>query len=595
MSRLEANLGALGRRFPELAAFVSGASADARLRIEPSRSGAPTASLGASSVHSRYDPVNEAARQAAAIPETASACVFYGFGLGYLPRAFLDSHPDSVALVVEPEVGFLRAAMESLDLSGLLGDDRLSFLIGGSPEALVQALDDMCAERPERLPLKAYQDAYAEYFSACDRAIKRYEAKRSINDATLRRFGGLWVRNLSRNLPWMGRAPGVSLLAGRLSGMPALVAAAGPSLDAVLPLLPRLRRSHVVIAVDTAARSVQRAGVDPDFCVVVDPQFWNVRHLDGFDSSRSILVSESAVHPAVLKRPWRSVYLCSSIFPLGAFVERRLGDLGKLGAGGSVATTAWDFARVCGASPIAMAGLDLGFPGRGTHSRDSYFEARALMRARRLSPVELDSFMAFRAADPFPAPDNSGGTVFTDRRMALYSWWFESKLARADSAPTLNLSPGGLAIAGMPYRPASSRLDGPDIRPRMDAVLEEIAGAAVDKDRDFRAAYRALLDALRGLRLTASIAAQDSEAAIGKLRAGRSVQDELGSLARMDAELLGNPAKDVISFLFPSLRSLYASRPESLEKALENGAAVYREAARQAEYHVDILDRWAGR
>jgi hypothetical protein len=217
------------------------------------------------------------------------------------------------------------------------------------------------------------------------------------------------------------------------------------------------------------------------------------------------------------------------------------------------------------------------------------------MRARRLSPVELDSFMAFRAADPYLAPDNSGGRVFTDRRMALYSWWFEARLARPDSAATLNLSPRGLAIAGMPHAPVEGFLGGPDIRPRLDPLLGELAAARVDKDQDFRAALRALLDALRSLKLTASLAAQDSEAAIGKLRSGKKVQDEMDRLSRMDAELLANPAKEVISFLFPALRTLYQGKPESLEKALENGATVYREAAKQAEYHLDILRRRAGK
>jgi hypothetical protein len=594
MSFLEANLSALGGRFPELAAFAAGKGADGRLVVEAAKSGAASASLGGMSLHSRYDPESEAERQAASIPESVSACVFYGFGLGYLPRAFLASHPESVAIVVEPEIGFLRAAMESVDLNALLKDERLSFLIGTSPEALIKALDDLGAEKPERLPLKAYQNAYPDYFEACDRALKRYEAKRLINDATLRRFGGLWVRNLSRNLAWMGRAPGISRLTGLFSGMPALVVAAGPSLDRILPRLPELALSHLIVAVDTAARSVQRSGVDPDFCVVVDPQFWNVRHLDGFDSSKSILISESAVHPAVLRRAWRAVYLCSSIFPLGSFIEKRLGDPGKLGAGGSVATSAWDFARICGASPVLMAGLDLGFPGRGTHSRDSYFEARALMRGCRLAPAELDSFMAFRAAEPYLAPDNSGAQVHTDRRMALYSWWFEAKLAQADSVPTRNLSARGLAISGMPYAPLESFLGLAELRPRIDKILGDIASARVQNGQGFKAAFHALLEALRSLKLTASLAAQDSETAIGKLKAGKNVREELDALSRRDAELLGNPAKEVISFLFPSVGSLYEGKPESLEKVLENGAKVYREAAKQAEYHLDILNGRAG-
>ena len=119
--------------------------------------------------------------------------------------------------------------------------------------------------------------------------------------------------------------------------------------------------------------------------------------------------------------------LISSLFPLGKYFESLVGEKGQLGAGGSVATTAWDLARFIGCKPIIMAGLDLGFPQNQTHCPETFFETLKLIESNRFHPASSATFKYQYSANPFWVKANNGDRTITDQRMQIYNWWFESQ------------------------------------------------------------------------------------------------------------------------------------------------------------------------
>ena len=216
-----------------------------------------------------------------------------------------------------------------------------------------------------------------------------------------------------------------------MEGIPTLLLAAGPTLDQVLPHLRELARRCLVIAVDTAVSPARRAGIEPDFAVVVDPQYWNARHLDRIPPGRTLLVSEASAHPFVFRHFRPPLFLCSSLFPLGRSFEALLGAFGSLGAGGSVSTSAWDLARLLGTSQVYAAGLDLGFPGGRTHCRASFFEELALALGSRLQPAEGVIFRYLTwGANPAPIPcERRRRRSSPTAGWPIYRTWFASQLA----------------------------------------------------------------------------------------------------------------------------------------------------------------------
>jgi len=380
------NMEALGARSPRLAAMVDAALP---LPLEPARArnGSATAMAAGAWLHSRYDPEAEGGKIAEeAVATGASLVVLLGLGLGYTARAALAA--GSPIAAVESDPAWLAALFRIVDLSDVVSDARFSLILCPGGLGLLDYLEEAAPKSIVVVENGATMAAFPDAAKAFREQVSRYRKKDEINAATLKRFGRLWVRNLSKNVREAASRPGLASLAGRFAGLPALVLAAGPSLDELEPVLKALAERMVIVCVDTALRSALRLGIEPDFVVVVDPQYWNARHLDRCASPGSVLIAEAAVWPSVLRFRARRTALCSSIYPLGRYVEDRMGPpKGELGAGGSVSTTAWDFARSLGCAPVYMAGLDLSFPGGRTHARASLFEQRALSAGSRLSPA----------------------------------------------------------------------------------------------------------------------------------------------------------------------------------------------------------------
>ncbi|MDR1373346.1 MAG: DUF115 domain-containing protein [Treponema sp.] len=439
--------------------------------------------------------------------------------------------------------------------------------------------------------------------------------------ATLRRFGKRWVRNLAVNLEAIRDLPGIAGLAGILGGRyPALLAAAGPSLDKIGPFLPALRERCLIVAVDTSLRFLLRAGVEPDFTVAVDPQFWNARHLDRVPAPGCCLIAESAVYPPVLRgyrRNSRTVpafkraLLCSSLFPLGRFIEDRLDPKGVLGAGGSVATTAWDFARLLGPASIWIAALDLAFPDYQTHFSGALFESRNLAEADRFCPAETRSARALRGGFPFRAPAADGGMVLTDRRLSLYSAWFENCFREYPAIPVFSLSSGGLAVTGLKTVSIEALLAFPRCRDGIDALLESafnrIETTFYDQEETerrearYRAALERLLEGLRLIRDRAAEAAGAAERGLRQFPPGQgggqdpSLEKLLKRLDQVNKTIAESEVKDAAGFLFPSLpeleKKLKTPPSEPLRRHLELSAALYRSLGEAAEYNLEALQK----
>jgi hypothetical protein len=187
----------------------------------------------------------------------------------------------------------------------------------------------------------------------------------------------------------------------------------------------------------------------------VDAQYWNSRHLDRAPTENTVLITESLAYPAVFERKWKAVYLYACSYPALRLEEEKIAKKTALGAGGSVATTAFDFARKLLAptastarqGEIRIAGLDLAFPGFRTHFHGALFEENAHTISNRLRPAETASFHALRDGGPFWAEAADEGRVLTDKRLSLYARWFERELAGA--ANVQSLSQHGLKIAGL--------------------------------------------------------------------------------------------------------------------------------------------------
>jgi hypothetical protein len=615
--------------------------------IRDAASGDPTMIVRGIHVHSNRDPRREGQR-AAEGAAGKGPLVILGFGLGYGAEAAAAKDPDRPLIVVERHIPVLRRALESRDLSRFLAPGKTVFVPGGSGEAVTAALglfrNRSPEERPALLKNRALTALNEGWYAAVEQRVSVQASRDDVNTATLRRFGKRWVRNLARNMEAIRDIPGISGLAGLAAApaengppgggpaasvtpavsamagtapIPVFLAAAGPGLDRTGPFLGEIAARCIVVAVDTSLRFLLKNGVSPDFVLVVDPQFWNSRHLDRTVAAGTCLIAESAVYPPVLRHPFRDRFLCGSLFPLGRFIEERVDPKGELGAGGSVATTAWDFARMLGTDTVWIAGLDLAFPGLKTHFRGAVFEEQAHAESQRRHPAETFSAKALRDGQPFRGRAAGGGQVLTDRRLSLYAAWFENRFRQFPRIRSRRIFAGGLEIRGLENGTVEELLALPERREetgrRLEAAVSRIRETYFDeKEREARnrrheEARNALLAGLETIRDTAAGGLRTAEralrdagygknpGAVSDIRRSPAEQEKvLKELDRINRNIVQNEVKDVAGFLFPPSRELEAdlpadSRDTPFRRHLEFSARLYNALQEAAEYHLGEL------
>jgi hypothetical protein len=572
-----------------------------RVRLEATPSGHPTATLDGIFLHSRYDPWRDAAVQVEKeIDPAATAVVILGFGLGYGTEAARARFPDLPLLVVEPNTEVFRAALSGRDLSLLLSDRSVFLHVGSTPETLAPLLESLPLAKPGFLRLRPALENDPAAYRAAEEVVRSWLLRRDININTLNRFGRLWVRNLARNMRSFLEYPGVASLEDVFKGIPALVVAGGPSLDSIRRRLLELSRHVLVIAVNTALKPCLEAGVEPDFTVVVDPQYWASRYLDWAPSTRGGLVVEPSANPRVFRRAHASYFLCSSLFPLGETLEAAVGEKGKLGAGGSVATSAWDLARLLGANPVYTAGLDLGFPGMRTHCRGVYAEDLWFCGSNRLAPLEGSSFRYLHDIGLFPVRSASGGLTPTDRRMLLYRWWFENQLKIRSDVRAFTLSPDSAAIQGMPLAVLEEVLALPMVRPEIAERMEKVRSARPDaatRERLARGLSAAVEQLGSQLERLQSLALQGLALSrmLGRIIAGRGDPSPcLRELDEVDNSILEVSARNIAGFLIQSIIhgiSGEGDRTTTPEEIVARSAAIYEGIAESAEWQKKLLSR----
>ena len=591
----EKNLSALEEIYPNIeVALLGTAVLGARLEIVDAKNGEPTAKQNGVFLHSRLDPEREAKRLIESV-EKAGCTVFFGLGLGYYVEEFSKAFPDRPAIVVEPDLATFRVALNTRDLADIFSSRHITLLLGIEPDALGKTLNYFPAESIAIVAPKSLVRLNEEYYTRLRGVVAAYTQRREINRNTLRRFGRRWIRNLVGNLHLLPRGRKLLSLENLFAGVPALVIAAGPSLDAVLEHLPEFYRRFIIVAVDTSLRAVLRTGVVPDFLVVVDPQYWNARHLDGCDTRRTILITESATYPAVFRKSYRAVFFGDSLFPLGTRLEEGLGPFGKLGAGGSVATSAWDVSRLLGCSPIVTAGLDLGFPGRSTHFKGGRFEQMQLNSAHRFFPAETGSYAMLNDADPYYEESNSGEPVLTDKRLIVYKWWFENQLKMHPDLHCLNLSAGGLKIGGMDYASPDELLAFPCLTEKekimADLVAQPPPGEVESRIGVMMSSIRRLKGELKGLHTLASAASDSARRMATATGEDRNILTR--ELEKLDNEFLSSSVKDVAGFLVQDLAQsiIQSPRSSSIQDVIAKSLQMYSELAESAAYHLQLLDK----
>lgn len=421
-------------------------------QIQLAKNGETTAKENNFFLHSAYNPKKEAENLLKAKQqeiENANAVVFESFGLCYAPIVAAEMFSQKTIILIEPDINHFLAAMLFVNLEKLFLHNSIIFAIGAPTNQAITLINQFGIENCVFFAISAQTLHAANYFAELSTLIERNREKEKINNATLEKFRKLWFRNSKRNISRSVVLESVNIYEKKAKNLPFVVLGAGPSLEKILPLLCELKNKVVTVCVDTALRACLRNNFEPDFIILTDPQYWAYMHIAGLKSPSSILIAENSVYPSVFKFKCKKIVCCKSQIPVGQFFEKFCGEQGYLGAGGSVASCAWSFAKLCGAKNVFLCGLDLSFPNKQTHIKGSTFEQKIYETSLKVNPAEKNGISMLFSGNVSVEKDFNGNSVLSDKRMKMFAWWFESNIASSPEIKTYTISPEGLKIPGV--------------------------------------------------------------------------------------------------------------------------------------------------
>ena len=442
--------------------------------LSQAKNGEMTASENGKLLHSSYNPSREAEGICQNISKNTNI-IFAGFGLGYHVIASAKAINQNVEfakekklIIIESDLLHFFGALSILDWEEVFKVENLILALACPIDQIIPLIEN----QKEIAVSGGLSDSFVfinqaftahdeNYFKLVQELIDRNKKKNDINAATFKKFSKLWLRNSIKNLAQIKTCRTVNDFLGNSdSRTDFILTAAGPSLGEILPHLKVLQKKYKIICVETALKALLGYGVEPDFIIITDPQYYAYKHIMGLKSPSSIMITPISVHPGVFRFKCKEILLCSDMIPVSSFFESRSSEFGNLGAGGSVASSAWTFAGLCGAKNIYLAGLDLSYPAKQTHIKGSSAEQTIIKTGTRLSTSDTLSYKIIYSANAEEGFDYEGNKVLTDSRMKMFAWWFESKTAGNPDIKTWSLSKKSMKIPGIEYKDVEEILRG---------------------------------------------------------------------------------------------------------------------------------------
>ncbi|MEW6236733.1 MAG: 6-hydroxymethylpterin diphosphokinase MptE-like protein [Candidatus Omnitrophota bacterium] len=335
-------------------------------------------------LHSAYDPMREAVRwvESIEIAEPTNA-VALGAGMGYHLLALHLRHSGNLRyiVVIERDPRLLRLAFSSINLTRIIAHPGTIWIAGEEPKKIPERLQetrtDMILHNCKILPHDPSLKCFADYYAQAREAILDALTYDEINLRTTFESQGRNQFNVYMNVPAVFRGYALKDCEGMLKGYPAIVSAAGPSLDNNIRLLHGIGDRAPLLIVDTAQNTFKKHGLRADMVAAADPTPLNFSHFEKIDSLGDAFL---AFHPEVNRQIPSKFLHHPYLLPLfdrdSTFLDFLFdvqNHYGVVTRAMNVGHIAFNLARHLGCAPIVLVGFDYAFPKHGgaTHAADA--------------------------------------------------------------------------------------------------------------------------------------------------------------------------------------------------------------------------------
>ncbi|MGB9711540.1 MAG: 6-hydroxymethylpterin diphosphokinase MptE-like protein [Dissulfurimicrobium hydrothermale] len=393
------------------------------------------------------DPMRDAAVHLQTVPPASTGvAVFIGMGLGYGPLIVLRERPHLAKIVIiEPSIDIFMTALMASDLTDLIFSKKVDMKVGviDLKSMEIELSRDVAVSDTHILRHTPSFCWKKGLYGQTDADVYTMLNKINTMGSTTIYFGELFFKNRLSNITMLPHLHNADVLKDLFKGRPALLVAAGPSLDLCLEDIRRARDRCVLITADAALNTLLGAGIVPDFVTSVDMQAINFEKLSDHICRPwpfALAVPPKAC-PMILKRfqaKYRFLTFEEDLPQL--WLTRLLGVRYFMPPMLSVAHLSLGLAIHMGADPMIFVGQDLAYtsPGGSDHARGTVFQGTGLPKGREILYID--------AVD--------GSKVPTDRAFLSMKTQFE-EIIRGHKGLFINATARGADIKGTTSMPLS--------------------------------------------------------------------------------------------------------------------------------------------
>lgn len=370
----------------------------------------------------------------------------FGIANGSYIRRLRERNKEMLILVYEPSYSIAQLDYDEIGIQDLIEDDNMIIVVGkDNCNGVYQILNSVVQYEAVRYIKFLISPNYEHIFGNELKEIKDIylEAMTRVvfNRNTIITLGNELTHNISANLIDCIKQYSLENLVKEMdkldkNGLPAIIVAAGPSLDKNIMELKKAKGKAFIIAVDTALNPLADADIIPDIAVTVDPH----KPLSLFQNEKMknipliYLVTSNEkikdVHTGM------RIYYDSDPTVLTYFLKKFKKKQITLETGGSVAHNAFSLAQVLGFKTIVFVGQDLAYPNDKEHAEAAY-------KDQFKNDIKNINKTYFEVEDIY------GGKVKTESNMNQYRMWLEQAVLFYQDIHFIDATEGGAKKKGM--------------------------------------------------------------------------------------------------------------------------------------------------
>ncbi|MFA5576808.1 MAG: 6-hydroxymethylpterin diphosphokinase MptE-like protein [Tissierellaceae bacterium] len=401
-------------------------------------------------LHSKYNPIREAETLIGEYKDIAreTTVVFYGTGLGYHIDLFLERYPDVNYYIYEPVAEVLYNYLSFRSLQRLPSKKLKNIVLGKDQEATTTFLNELIDKSSKNIlhvNLNSHVNIFPDQYKRFLELFKETVADKKTNLGAELKFQKRWITNSMRNFWEVLSSPNILLeKKGEFKGKPALVVAAGPSLNEEIENIRIIKEKGLayVFSVGSAINTLIHHHIYPHAACTYDPYVFNQ---NVFKKTKELGIEDipmifgsSVGYETLLNYPGDMYHMITSQDSVSNYYLKNKDseDIGIVFDAPTIAVVTVQLLYEMGFSPIILVGQNLGYRGRERHSKGTH-------NYRLLSDLEVEESINVK--------DVYGNDIYTNESFNSMREQMEHYIENLPNIEVINTTKGGADIRGAKF------------------------------------------------------------------------------------------------------------------------------------------------